>query len=305
MVLTANLSPPVTSEHVAIQWRPPLALLWGSELRIADVNGDLTAGQRWRSVLDGHLYLIAGWSVEHNMRAGYFGQSAAIQPGRPLDSMTRWTRVERRIEPRRIALVRFQQPITSTLLRLIEARTLMALSAARLLLLNTHTSAGTAGSRIARDQRIAGIAYATALHDALVHHVLDGRTNGAPPPAANSREAAVHVVLSADRALDTWEVRDRLIATGWVSRGRTPDFTIRRDLCIRERETPGTPRVFSTTHRNRRVYWNPALGKTRALAGYDTAFPPRTPRKHPDSTIQAARSWGHAGPSPISVPGTR
>lgn len=266
----------------ALHWHAPRPLPLNSELHIAVVHRPLTAGQRWRTVLDGHLYLIAGWSAQHHMRAGYFGQSAAVSPGRPYDSMTQWTRAEQRIDARRIALVRFHDPVDPGLLRLIESRTLMALSAARLLLLNRHTSAGIAGSRLNRAQRLAGIAYAQTLTQHLIDHALDGRTNPTPPPAANSREAAIHVVHQANRALDTWEVCERLLANGWVTHGRTPDFTVRRDLRVRERETPGPPRVYTTTHRNRRVYWHPAISKAAALLGYDQAHPvTHTPTQPP------------------------
>jgi hypothetical protein len=52
------------------------------------------------------------------------------------------------------------------------------------------------------------------------------------------------------------------------------DFSLRQDLQIRERETRGTPRVFSVWHRHRRIFYNPnTLSKREALRRYDVAHP--------------------------------
>jgi hypothetical protein len=261
------------TDPLPLQWWTPRPLSLDSELHIADVTGPVTAGERWRTVLDAHLYLIAGWSPEYALRAGYFGQSAAVSPGRAFDSLTQWAHTQQCLDVRRIALVRFSRAVRPALLRLIESRTIMALSASNLFLLNTHTSAGTAGSRLGRAARLEATRYANELAKHLLNDVLEGRTNTRPTPAPNTREAAVRIVLRAERALDTREVCDRLRGSGWTTQGRTPEFTVRRDLRARERATPGTPRVFTTMHRSRRVYWPPHLSKTAALRGYDAAHP--------------------------------
>lgn len=283
-------------EPTPIEWFTTHALPHGSELSVAAVNGPLNAEQRWRTIISGHLYLIAGWHPQHNIRAGYFGQSSAIAPGRTFDSLTHWTIAQRAFIPRLIALLRFQDAPDPDTLRLIESRVIMRLSAAGLYLTNTHTSAGKAGSRLIRPQRLLALHYANALTDALSAHVLTSthaHRNIALAP--NSREAAVQAVLQSDRAIDTREVYAKLTQAGWTTNGRTPEFTLRRDLNIRERETPGTPRVFTTTHRHRRVYWNPAIPKALALQGYDRTHP------RPTTTNTSNRNpWNRARPDAVN-----
>ena len=268
---TTHAEHPDTIEPTAVHWRPTVPLPWESELRIAAVNAPLTAGERWHTVLDAQLYLIAGYDPTTGHVTGYFGQSTAINPGRPYDSLTHWTIQERRFVARRVGLVTFQRPPTPGQVRLIESRTLMSLSAAGIHLLNTQTSAGLASARLTRAERIQALRYADTLAEALHKHVLEGRANTSLLPAPNTREASVRVVLAATRALNTDEVCDQLIANGWQTTGRTFPYSVRRDLRARERETCGTPRVFTTIHRHRRVYWSPAIGKTAALAAYDAA----------------------------------
>ena len=256
-----------------LAWATPIDLQEDSKLHIADVREPLTANQRWRVVVTGHLYLIAGWDQALHLRAGYLGQSSAVAPGRSYDSMTHWTIAQRAFAARRIGLVRFAETPSGDFLRLAESRVIMSLSAAGLYLLNTHTSAGKAGSRLSRAERLQALGYAATLTEALQMHVLSGRTNPRLTPAANSREAAVRVIRSAQRALDTRELYQALRRQGWVTAGRTPEFSLRRDLNIRERETPGTPRVFTAMHRCRRVYWNPEVSKSLSLERYDLAHP--------------------------------
>jgi hypothetical protein len=108
---------------------------------------------------------------------------------------------------------------------------------------------------------------------AIRSHLFGGRANSHPSPASNLREAAVRTVMGATRGLDTAEVMGALQAGGLRSDGLSWGYTIRRDLNLRERQTRGTPRIFSCMHRSRRVFWSPALTKAQALAGYDLAHP--------------------------------
>jgi hypothetical protein len=153
----------------------------------------------------------------------------------------------------------------------------MNLSARNLWLLNTHTSAGLATADLTREHVKHAQAVAAAIAEHIHAHIFNGNHNGHPSPASNNRETAVRIVLRADRALDTYEVMRAMRAIGITNHGRTWQYSIRRDLCIREAESRGTPRVFSTTHRGqRRVYWNPAtLSKNAAIRGYDLAHPER------------------------------
>jgi len=78
-------------------------------------------------------------------------------------------------------------------------------------------------------------------------------------------------VLSADRALDTTEVLDRLATIGVRYTGQTPDHTIRRDLTQRELDTAGEPRITSGHRRGRTVYWPTAMSARTAITRYDEA----------------------------------
>lgn len=291
---TPDLSP--------LEWCTPVSLQWSSELHVAIVSGPMTAGERWRNVLDANLYFIAGYDIDSGHIVGYFGQSSALKAGRPYTSMTHWIAQERRFVARRIALVRFTKPPTSRQLRLIESRVIMALSAAGIHLYNRHTSAGLAASKLSRSQRVDALRYAEDLFNAIDRFVIEGRRNSSLLPAPNTREAAVRVLLRARRALSTNEVCQLLLETGWETTGSTFDRSVRRDLHDRERKTPGTPRVFTMLHRDHRVYWPPTITKAQALAGYDVAHPrprARTRTAHPEQPARRTVS-----PSTAPTPST-
>lgn len=243
----------------------------GAELTISD-DVPLTATGRREAALSALLYFYGG-RIDRpgGFVGGYLGQSGDLDGGRAATSLTHWIITQRRILPAGMAILRRDRPYPDAYRRFVEARAIMALSSAMLWMLNTHTSAGQASSRLTRAQVFAGQALATEIADAIRSNLFGGLVNEHPSPAANGREAAVRAVLWATRALDTYEVMRALHLSGLRSKGVSWDFSIRRDLALRERETRGTPRVFSCAHRNRRLFWSPTLTKAQALRGYDLA----------------------------------
>ncbi len=235
----------------------------------------LTATGRREAALSGLLYFYGG-RIDRpcGYLGGYLGQSGALNGPRAATSLTHWIITQRRILPAGMAILRRDEPYRDDYRRFVEARAIMALSSSMLWMLNTHTSAGQASGRLSRAEVSVGQVLATEIADAIGTHIFGGLVNAHPSPAANAREAAVRAVLWATRALDTYEVMRALRAGGLSSKGVSWDFSIRRDLALRELETRGTPRVFSCAHRNRRVFWNPTtLTKAQALRGYDLAHP--------------------------------
>lgn len=269
-------------------WTTPLPA--GCTLHVT-TDVPTTAAAARQHVRNGALYLHAG-TIDTGHLAGYLGLSTVLDSTRPATSLTRWAIELRKITPRRIALLRPSTPLEEDLLRLVEARTIMGLSAAGITLLNTHSGAALASARLTRGDVIVGQHLATALTRALLTGVYRGHTNPYPSPSPNAREAAVKAVLhgATTRALDTREVLERMAAAGATTTGRTWEYSIRRDLRAREAETRGIPRIFSTIHRYRRVYWNPtALTKRAALRGYDRAHPlPKSTQQQPDRRSRRA-----------------
>ena len=270
---------PSTSEpydlQLAITVTPTIVTLTdGAELNISDLV-PLTATGRRQAALSGLLYFYGGRiDRPDGFVGGYLGQSGDLDGPRAATSLTHWIITQRRILPAGMAILRRDQPYRDDYRRFMEARAIMTLSSSMLWMLNTHTSAGQASSRLSRAEVSAGEVLATEIADAIGNFLFGGLVNPHPSPAANARESAVRVVLWAPRALDSYEVMRALHLNGLRSKGISWDFSIRRDLALRERETRGTPRVFSCAHRNRRLFWNPAtLTKAQALRGYDLAHP--------------------------------
>jgi hypothetical protein len=245
----------------------------GATLTITD-HVPLTATSRRQAAVSGQLYIFGGRiDRPDGYLGGYLGQSGDLNGPRAATSLTRWVVTQRRIIPAGMAILRRDAPYDDRYRRFIEARAIMSLSAGMLWLLNTHTSAGLTSAHQSRTQVIQGQALATDIADVIRANLFGGDLNPHPSPAANAREAAVRAVGHADRAVDTFEVLRAMRAAGLSSAGLSWDYTIRRDLAQRETTGRGTPRVFSCTHRARRVFWHPGLTKAQALRGYDLAHP--------------------------------
>jgi hypothetical protein len=251
-----------------------LTLADGATLTISN-RVPLTAIGRREAAMSGTLYCFGG-RVDRpgGYLGGYLGQSGALDGGRAATSLTRWVVTQRRILPAGMAILRRDEPYPDAYRRFVEARAIMGLSSRMLWMLNTHTNANLASSRLTRAEVFDGQALAAEIADAIRTRLFGGLVNPHPSPAANARESAVRVVMWATRGVDTFEVMRAMRASGLSSKGISWDFSIRRDLALRERETRGTPRVVSCAHRNRRVFWNPlSLTKAQALRGYDLAHP--------------------------------
>lgn len=261
---------------VTIRANVPLSA--GGRRRVA-----LAAGPTAIYFIGGRVLHVPGSRAQHAARlvrtrphlGGYLGQTSDFTTGaRAAYSFTHWVRVQRSIVPAGMATVDPATAWDSDYRRFIEARSVGALSAAGLLMLNTHTNADISSQRLTCSQVVDGMQIAAALADLLHAHVFNGQANSWNSAASNLREAAVRAVLSAaPRALDTAEVVAILDHNGQGGMGATPGFSVRRNLLTREREQRGTPRVFSAWHRGRRVCYNPALGRRHALDGYDRAHP--------------------------------
>jgi hypothetical protein len=256
-------APQQTPTHTLAMPHNSILEVWNRPLAI-------TAALRRDMILDGALYVVAGWIDRQPIRGGYLGQSRVLHD-RGNTSLRHWVLTQRRITPCAIAQLTFPagQPSPDTL-KLIEARTIQGLSARNLALVNTHSSAREASRRLTRTEALAGQHLADELTEAIWIHVFASTTNAQPTLAPNAREHAVRTVLRSARALDVFEIDEILRTEGFGSSGKTPDFSIRRDLNARERtDTRGRPRVFSTIHRGRRLFWSPEIPKHAAIAGYD------------------------------------
>jgi hypothetical protein len=238
---------------------------------------ELTAGADTpaTSSPSGQLYFVGGRvDTPHGFLGGYLGQSSDVDGPRAARSIRRWTITQRRIHPTGIALLTRDQEYPGDHLRLIEARTIQDLSSSGLWLLNTHTNAGLASARLSHRQVLDGQQLAAEIAQAIRTHLFNGQVNPYPSPASNTREAAVRVVLHAPRAVDTFDVMRSLRHAGVTTTGRSWDFTLRRDLTVREHETRGRRRILSTLHQGRRLYWNPAtLTRRTAIDLYGEAHP--------------------------------
>jgi hypothetical protein len=236
----------------------------------------VTASGRHQAAVAGLLYFFGG-HIDHpgGHLGGYLGQSGDLEGPRAANSMRRWITTQRRIlPPCGMAQLRHPDPhrYSDDQRKHVEARVIMTLSADGLWLLNTHTSAGIASNRLTRTEVALGEQLAAEIAHHIHNRIFNGATNPHPSPAANIREAAVRVVLNATRGLDVFDIIRELRRAGIQSQGRTWDYSLRRDLRIRERDTRGRPRVFSTWHDGRCIFWNPnTLTKRQALATYDAA----------------------------------
>jgi hypothetical protein len=250
-----------------------LSVFDGSTLTISP-NAPLRAAGRRQAALSGLLYFFGGRidSID-GFCGGYLGQSGDLDGCRAADSARNWVITQARILPAGMAILRRPQPYPADLRRFIEAKCIMGLSASHLWLLNKQSGAPAAAARLTRTQVLQGEMLAADICAAIRAHLFGGLANSHPSPASNLREAAVRTVREATRGMDTIEVMGALQAGGLRSNGVSWGYTIRRDLNLRERETRGTPRIFSCAHRSRRVFWSPALTKSQALAGYDLAHP--------------------------------
>ena len=237
-----------------------------------------SAADRRAAVRGSQLYLIAGWLDRPGGHlAGYLGKSSVLHGTRAARSYLRWVRDQARIHPFALALVHRETPYLPDALSFTESRCVQLLSApGNYAMLNTHSSANIAANRLQRPDIIASQTLADTLITHIERHVYLDQHN--PPDvylyASNMREAAARIVLTSPRALDTFEVVQRLNAAGHTSTAQRPDYCTRRDLNQRE-TSRGTPRIFSTTRRGRRLFWGPHLPKREALALYDQAHPIR------------------------------
>ena len=230
-------------------------------------------GDRRTAALAGQIYVIAGHiDTTTGYLGGYLGETNDLDGSRCGRSLRRWVIDQHRIHPLAMAVVRPTRPYPRDYRVFLEAHTLMALSGAGYWMLNTQYGAPTSSKRLSRRQIASGQERAAELAAILITELFGGRHNPHPCPAGSVREAAVRVVLHADRALDTPEVCAGLRAAGVTTTGATWDYTVRRDLNVRERSTRGVPRVVSTLHHGTRLFWAPAvLGKRQAVSRYDAA----------------------------------
>lgn len=215
--------------------------------------------------LGAQLYAVAG--TDHTGRpAVYLGESGRLDEPRAAISYTKWARELRAITPRALVLITHPEPATWALRRCIEAETLRALTQTAIVM-NTQTGCTTARNMLTRPERLLALDTARALAAALHDHTLGASIE--PPIAGrdNNREALIRLLNRETRALNTNEVHQRATAAGVPVTGRTPLFTLRRDLAIRER-VDGVPRIRTCLVHGTRVYYNARLTKRFAINGY-------------------------------------
>jgi hypothetical protein len=229
-----------------------------------------------RQVVEGsQLYCVTGHLAgPATQLAGYAGMSAALNTTRAATSYSNWVEAQAALLSPRMALVHRDRQTAPDLLRFIEAKLIQGLGTgpATIVMLNTHTSAQVCANRLTRSDVLSGQAVAGVLVELIWRELFDYRCNPWPVPASNTREQAVRIIQRAGRAVDTEEIVAELRRIGHPSVGQTLDYSVRRDLRIRE-PLRGTPRVVSEWRRRGPVFWAIDLPKTKALRGYDAAHP--------------------------------
>lgn len=217
------------------------------------------------------LYAFAGLLAEPGseptgLLGSYLGKSAALT--RADASYRHWVLVQRCLAPTGMALIHRDTPYPPPVLSYVEARCIQNLSSGpRISMLNTHSAANLAGARLSRDQLFDAMDLADEITEHLHTYLFHARTNPPDAPVPNSREAAIRVVLAARRALDVYDIAERLTAAGWHRNAITPDRSVRRDLT--QRLDRGDPRVHVGWHHGQRLWWSPALERRAAIARYD------------------------------------
>lgn len=282
----------------------------GSRLTITgDVPTDVS--ERRARVRGAQLYCIAGLLTDpHNplaparYTAAYLGKSSALY--RANTSFTSWVITQRRLQPVAIALLHREDAHEPDVLSALEARCIQLLSTGpgNVVMLNRHTSANLASARLSRTQITTVQDLAAEIADHLWRRMLASTTNPHPgAPASNARELAIRCILAADRAVDVPDIVALLTAAGHHSTGNTPEFSTRRDLL--QREDRGRPRIPTTWHRHRRLFWPPRLPKHTALARYDQAKPARTAGPRTTISCRPTSPAAHTPPPANRAPARR
>ncbi|WP_147794212.1 hypothetical protein [Cellulomonas sp. Y8] len=255
----------------ALTWRSPIHIPHAT-IRIADVHAPLTKQETWRAALNGHLYLLAGTSTHPDRTdriAGYVGISEHHTSGRAWASLTRWVRSISALDIKTIALVTLDSPHPDPdVLRVIECSVIRMLNP-EIDLLNT-VSAATTATQALGDRGAHWARYGHDLGTHLQQHAFSGRANRQPSPAHSLRETAIRVVLASQRALTADEIIHGVRALGGLTySGTSPQATVRRDLTIRETHGhPGPPRVLTTRHAGRCLFFPASLTATTAVQNY-------------------------------------
>ena len=254
----------------ALAWRPTIRLP-DAEIRIADVASPLSAHDRWRATLGGHIYFLAGTGTapaDHQRATGYLGITGDSTSGRPWVSLTHWVLTVAALDVDTIALTTLRTEPDPDTLRVLECAIIRFLNKTTYML-NTVTAAG-ASSRALGPSAGLHASHGELLGTVLRHHALRGRANPLLSPASTLRETAVRVVLAADSALSTDDVIKRVDALGGPTySGSSVGNTARRDLTVRETGNhPGHPRVLSTHVRGRCLYYPSHLPHDIAVARY-------------------------------------
>lgn len=227
-----------------------------------------------RQIVEGsQLYCVAGQLAEPAAHlAAYAGMSGALKTTRAATSYGNWVEAQAALHSPRLAMVHRDRLTAPDQLRFIEARLIQGLGTGpgTIVMLNTHTSAQVCANRLDRIQVLSGQAIAGLLVDLIWRELFGYCSNPWPVPASNTREQAVRIIQRAGRAVNTEEIVAELRRIGHPTVGRTLDYSVRRDLRIRE-PLRGTPRVVWQWRRRGPVFWAIDVPKTKALRGYDTA----------------------------------
>ena len=248
----------------------------GSHLEIA-TNIPEDAAARRLAVQNATLYCPTGRLRGTPYLSAYVGLSAALHTDRAATSYTNWVIAQRKItDLTGMALLRRDRPYPHDQLKYVEARVMQNLSNSHgtIALTNRQTSAQIAANRLPRHLVLEGQELADEIAWHIWHRLFNQRTNPWPAPAANTREQAVRIVHRAateqHRAVDVHDIVTALRAIGHATTARHFDFSVRRDLEQRE-PSRGRPRIYSTEHHHRRLFWAPTITRRDALDGYNQA----------------------------------
>ena len=231
-----------------------------------------------KAMLAAQIYVLCGESTGpdgHPTGFGaYVGISAALEQtmARSGVSLRNWAFHTGRLRPEVVMLVnRAGRPMDPSAQLLIEATLARAISSSHTIL-NTRTSAVTAGLAASRHQRL----WAQQTSQRLAGLVLGQVFHPHPPVAlgGTTREQLIRLVLAQGRPMNVQDVLFAARCAGIIIGGKTPVQSTRRDLTTREHQgATGRPRLPRTHIGGLAVIYPAHMSLRQARADYAATHP--------------------------------
>lgn len=249
-------------------------------MRIAPI-GTNRGPQLLGAVSHAELYILTGTvtgvvngSTTTSLGA-YVGQSDAysVTNVRYRDSYNHWVNRLGALQPSAVILIsrRSSRAPLSEDTRLFLESALIHFLGDDYWVLNSRGAAPVAARRLSRPEIARNTAIARRAAELVRAKAFGGDTG--TPHGGSQREQLIRIVRDADRALSTADVLARARAAGITLSGHTPTQTIRRDLAQRTRQERLPAKVHTTWLDGERVYFNPAIRQSHAIARYLEVHP--------------------------------